>query len=105
MKEVSPEERERLKSVLHVNDTDLDGWLASQDEQNQNVPAFDLSEEELALIAKEKEFMRACWFAADAVMQMPTNHPAMRIDAIWKIHSNLTVALYNGVIAKRSLMV
>lgn len=98
MKELSGEERERLKSVMHLDDAGLDEWLAQQ-AQTDVLPAASvaISDDEAQVVERQKELMRACWQAADEVVKLPEGNPQFGVEAIWRITADIAIQIHAEV--------
>lgn len=106
MKELSPEERERLKAVLHLDDPGVDEWLAQQEHLDQiasSIPTIqppDLTPDECAQVDHQAALMSRCWHAADAIVQLPSNNPAINVESVWGITARVAIQIHAGVMAE-----
>lgn len=95
MRELTNEERERLKTVLHTDDAGLDAWIESKKTRIEDDPIA-LDTYEARVVDHHKRLMAAAWRAADDIVKVPSDHPEMSVATVWTIISNVAIAIHNS---------
>jgi hypothetical protein len=99
---MTSEERERMKRVLNVDDAGLDAWVVDQTQKETADRSCELTDRELQALEHQKRLFAACWDAADAVIKVPVDHPQMNLDTVWRITTDVAIALYEGLERERT---
>jgi hypothetical protein len=96
MRELSHEERERMKLVLHTDDAGLDEWLETQ-ERETTKPQIELDTYEAQALAHQTKLMQACLRAADEILEVPSGRPDWPSGLFHQLMVQVGIEIHRGV--------